>query len=142
MGDDRKKYLISYISMIDVTCAIIISNNKILCVQRSAIMSMPSKWEFPGGKLEEGESEEECLLREIREELGLVVQITSRLRENIHEYHENLRIRLIPFICKITSGELSLKEHSQSKWLEKPDLLVLDWAEADLPVVIEYMKKS
>lgn len=126
--------------MIDVTCAIIVSNNKILCVQRSALMSMPLKWEFPGGKLEEGESEEECLLREIHEELGLGVQITNRLKENIHEYHENLRIRLIPFICEIISGELSLKEHSQSKWLEKPDLLLLDWADADISIVLDYMK--
>ena len=128
--------------MIDVTCAIIISNNKFLCVQRSALMSMPLKWEFPGGKVEEGESEEECLLREIHEELGLVVQITNRLKENIHEYHENLRIRLIPFICEIISGELSLKEHSHSKWLEKPDLLLLDWADADISIVLDFMKNQ
>jgi 8-oxo-dGTP diphosphatase len=126
--------------MIDVTCAIIVSNNKILCVQRSALMSMPLKWEFPGGKREEGESEEECLFREIHEELGLVVQITDKLRDNIHHYHKNLSIRLIPFICKIVSGELSLNEHSHSKWLEKPDLLLLDWADADISIVLDYMK--
>jgi 8-oxo-dGTP diphosphatase len=126
--------------MIDVTCAIIVSNNKILCVQRSALMSTPLKWEFPGGKIEEGESEEECLLREIHEELGLVVQITDRLEENIHHYHKNLSIRLIPFICKIAGGELSLKEHCQSKWLEKPDLLLLDWADADISIVLDFMK--
>jgi len=126
--------------MIDVTCAIIKSDNKILCVQRSALMSIPLKWEFPGGKVEEGESEGQCLLREIHEELGLVIQITDRLRENIHQYHKDLSIRLIPFICKIVSGELSLKEHSRSMWLEKPDLLVLDWAEADFPIVLDYIK--
>ena len=126
--------------MIDVTCAIIKSNGKILCVQRSESMGMPLKWEFPGGKVEEGESEEACLIREIQEELGLVSEIVERLTEKFHDYGNSLTIRLIPFICEILEGELSLKEHKQSRWLEKSELLGLDWAEADLPIAMNFIQ--
>ena len=127
--------------MIEVSCAIIINPfDQVLVTQRSARMPLPLKWEFPGGKIEENETAEECLIREIREELNIEIEITSALSPNDHQYPDKL-IRLIPFICKQTGGEIILKEHADYKWLDVKDLLDLEWAEADVPVVEQYLNK-
>jgi len=126
--------------MIQVSCAIIINPfDQVLVTQRSALMSLPLKWEFPGGKIEEGETAEACLIREIKEELNIEIQITGSLSPNDYQYPDKL-IRLIPFICRHTGGEIVLKEHADYKWLGVKDLLGLDWAEADVGVVREYLK--
>ena len=125
--------------MIKVSCAIILnSTGKILVTQRSATMPLPLKWEFPGGKIETGETAEECLIREIKEELNIEIEITGSLSPNDHQYPNKL-IRLIPFICRQTGGDLALKEHAEYKWLDDKDLLDLDWAEADIPIVKQYL---
>ncbi|MDQ7949546.1 MAG: (deoxy)nucleoside triphosphate pyrophosphohydrolase [Pedobacter sp.] len=118
--------------MIDVACAIIINERKeILVTQRSASMKLSLKWEFPGGKIEKDESAEACLIREIKEELDINIIIKQALKPN--EYHYNdFSIRLIPFICEITSGEIKLTEHAAYIWLQKDKLGELDWAEADI----------
>lgn len=128
--------------MIFVTCAIIVNPiGQILITQRGSNMSLPLKWEFPGGKIELGETAEACLIREIREELNIDIEITGNLSPNDFQYPDKL-IRLIPFICEKTSGEIELNEHCQYKWVEAKDLLGLDWAEADVGVVDEYLKKA
>lgn len=127
--------------MIQVSCAIIVNSiGQVLVTQRSAYMPLPLKWEFPGGKIEDNETAEECLIREIREELNIEIEITSALSPNDHQYPNKL-IRLIPFICKKTGGEIILKEHANYKWLDVKDLLDLEWAEADVPVVEQYLNK-
>jgi 8-oxo-dGTP diphosphatase len=127
--------------MIKVSCSIIVNSiGQVLVTQRSINMPLPLKWEFPGGKIEENETAEKCLIREIREELNIEIKITSALSPNDHQYPDKL-IRLIPFICKQTGGEIILKEHADYKWLDVKDLLDLDWAEADVPVVEQYLNK-
>ena len=136
-GTDNRQLI-----MIFVSCAIILNHKgQILITQRSANMSLPLKWEFPGGKIELGETAEDCLIREIREELNIDIQITDNLSPNNYQYPDKL-IRLIPFICEKTGGEIELKEHSQYKWVEAKDLLDLDWAEADVGVVEKYLKQT
>jgi 8-oxo-dGTP diphosphatase len=124
--------------MLKVTCAIIEANNKTLVVQRSEEMKLPEKWEFPGGKIEPGETEEECLIREIKEELNINIDVIQRLKPSTFHY-PNQSIQLIPFIANYSEGELKLAEHKNFKWLSKEDLLHLDWAEADIPIVKEYI---
>ncbi len=121
-----------------VTCAIIESDNQVLVVQRSEKMKLPLKWEFPGGKIEQGESEQDCLKREIKEELNIQIELVKKLTPSPF-YYPNIFIELIPFIAKQVGGELKLNEHADFKYLDKSELLNLDWAEADVPVVKEYL---
>lgn len=127
-----------------VTCAIIYFNDKILAVQRSETMKLPLKWEFAGGKIEAGETEIDCIKREIFEELNIKIQVNKRLAPVIHQYSD-FKIELIPFVADYISGELKLREHTNSVLANKEELLNLNWAEADLPVLKEFLtlkKKS
>lgn len=125
--------------MIDVTCAIILKENKILVTQRSEIMNLPLKWEFPGGKIEKHETAENCILREIKEELNLEIELLEKLESKCFEYN-TLTINLIPFVSKHLSGEIILSEHKNFKWLTKEELIFLDWASADILVLEEFLK--
>lgn len=85
--------------MIQVICAIILKDNKILVTQRSEKMSLPLKWEFPGGKLEIYENEIDCIKREIKEELNIEIEVLKRLSNSVFDYG-TFKINLIPFIAK------------------------------------------
>ncbi len=125
--------------MIEVTCAIILdSQNRLFVAQRSAVMSLPLKWELPGGKVESNETLEDCIIREIKEELNIDIQIVEQIEFNIHSY-PSITIKLIPFICRYLSGDVLLKEHANFKWVTNNDLLDLDWAEADIPIIKNYL---
>ena len=125
--------------MIKVTCAIILFNSKILVTQRAEKMSLPLKWEFPGGKIEEGENVIECIKREIKEEINIEIEVVKQLSNSIYNYG-TFTINLIPFLSKYVSGEIILSEHSNYKLLDKSELINLDWAAADLPIVAELLK--
>ncbi|WDF67669.1 (deoxy)nucleoside triphosphate pyrophosphohydrolase [Sphingobacterium oryzagri] len=127
--------------MLHVTCGIIEQAGKILICQRSSAMSLPLKWEFPGGKVEANESEEACLKREINEELGLLIQVGTALDSVIYAY-PTFTICLHPYHCTWLDGDLHLREHAQARWVLPENLLDFDWAAADLPIVHELMKKA
>lgn len=124
--------------MLHVTCAIIQHKGKVLICQRSARMSLPHKWEFPGGKIEPGESREDCLAREIREELGITIRIGQPL--TAVEHHDgDFALTLYPFRCMLAGGTLHPTEHAQAIWVQRNELMGYDWAAADVPVVEEYL---
>ena len=100
-------------------------------------MSLPLKWEFPGGKIDKGERPEECLKRELREELGIEAAVGKPLTPVTHHY-PTFSITLYPFICTIVSGEITLHEHVACAWMPPETLHTLDWAEADMPVIETY----
>lgn len=126
--------------MLQVTCAIIEHADKILICQRSASMKLPLKWEFPGGKIERGESKEECLRREIREELNIDIIIHNAL--TMVEYHyTDFSLQLYPFVCSLKSGNVIALEHAQAIWVYPDQLRNYGWAEADLPIVNEYLTR-
>ncbi len=121
-----------------VACAIIECDGLVLAAQRNAAMSLPLKWEFPGGKIDLDESSEECLRRELVEEMGIRVCVGKNLPTNTHHY-STFSVTLHPFVCAIESGEITLHEHAAIAWLKPEQLQTLDWAEADLPVIEMYL---
>lgn len=126
----------------NVTCAILFNNlNQVLAVQRNLTMNLPLKWEFPGGKVEIGETLEECLTREIKEELDLVIKIEKVFGEYTYHYPKQ-SITLYPFVCSIVSGEIALAEHKAFQWCTREQLSELDWAEADIKIVEDFITKS
>jgi len=123
-----------------VTCAIIERNGQVLAAQRSAAMSLPLKWEFPGGKIQAGESPEECLRREIHEELGITIAITKTMKPATHSY-PGMTVTLYPFVCVVSGEKLIRNEHNALIWLPPAELPALDWAAADLPVLAAYLRQ-
>ena len=119
---------------IQVVCAVIEHDGLILATQRSSSMSLPLKWEFPGGKLEPGESLQDGLLRELQEELGITVRVGQRLASVTHRY-PGFTVTLHPFCCDQLSNTITLHEHQASCWLPPARLRELDWAEADWPII-------
>jgi 8-oxo-dGTP diphosphatase len=124
---------------VHVACAIIERNDTILAAQRSESMNLPFKWEFPGGKIRAGESPEECLKRELIEEMAIHVTVNNQLVPMTHRY-QKFTVTLYPFICTIISGEITLNEHAAIAWLLPSEMLSLDWAAADIPVIKAYLK--
>jgi 8-oxo-dGTP diphosphatase len=127
--------------MIQVTCAIIRNEkNEILVVQRGEATDHPFKWEFPGGKLAPGETEEECVIREVGEELSMEIVICGMLPKVEQDYGHK-QIALIPFICDTLDEAPVLSEHIGFKWLEEKDLMDPDYSEADIIVAKSYVER-
>ena len=124
-----------------VTCAIIERDGFVLAAQRSAAMSLPLKWEFPGGKIHHGESTTECLHRELFEELSIQVSVGKSLPVSTYQY-PTFTVTLHPFICSIAAGDIVLNEHAAVTWLAPNNLHSLDWAEADVPVIESYLVEN
>ncbi len=125
--------------MINVTCAIIRNEDcEVLVVQRGEQTDHPFKWEFPGGKIAPGESEEDCIIREISEELSIDIVICSRLEPIEYDYGIK-QIFLIPFVCDTLNDLPLLSEHIAYKWLPLEKLAAVDYSEADLIVATEYL---
>lgn len=123
--------------------AAIIENkeNEILCALRSPDMSLPNMWEFPGGKVEQGEDLHSAIEREIAEELECKIKANDVFNENTHEY-DTFIITLITIKCTIVEGTPIPKEHSKLIWLKRENLSSLKWAPADVPAVEELIIKK
>lgn len=125
---------------VPVVCGIIVRDEKVFCVERGPEMRLAYKWEFPGGKVEQGEAQEDALIRELEEELGVTVKPLLPLHSSKYIY-EHVSVELIPFVCVLVDGEIDLREHSAEKWLSHDELSQLDWAEADKPIVKEVKRR-
>jgi 8-oxo-dGTP diphosphatase len=128
--------------MTDVTCAIIRNDDEeVLIVQRGENSDHPYKWEFPGGKTAPGESHEDCVVREVAEELGMQIIIRSCLEPVEHDYGKK-KIRLIPFICDTLDDLPVLSEHIDFRWLKSEKLSEVDFCEADILIARSYIVNS
>lgn len=129
--------------IIEVVCGIILGDEgRFLACRRPAGKHLAGKWEFPGGKVDAGESPEAALARELREELGVTVAVDRRM--SCVEFDYGIRhIRLTPFLCRISEGKPLPLEHSEIRWCgAEGDWKALDWAEADRPILRELAENS
>src|SRR5690625_1957964 len=118
---------------IKVVAAMIEQDGNILCMQRKS-GTLANKWEVPGGKVEAGETLEEALKREVKEELACEIEVGVLIADVLHPYDFG-KIRLLTFHCTITKGVPKLIDHLDKKWLSRKQLLSLDWVPADLTTV-------
>jgi 8-oxo-dGTP diphosphatase len=125
--------------MIEVVCGVIQNaQGQFLTCLRPKGKHLDGKWEFPGGKVDPGESHEEALIRELQEELGITVQVGQALRPVVWSY-EKKWIRLSPFHCRIISGNPQPLEHEKLTWCAPESLNTLTWADADQPILREIL---
>ncbi len=121
---------------INVVGAVIIKDGLVLCAQRGSGGNLPGLWEFPGGKIETGESMQDALQREILEELMCTIDVGSRVMATIHEYDFGV-ISLTTFYCTLVAGSPKASEHASIAWLDPRDLNTLQWAPADIPAITQ-----
>lgn len=120
---------------IKVVAAIIIDHGKVFATQRG-YGEFKGKWEFPGGKVEEDETLEEALIREIKEELDTEISVGGLL-ETVEYDYPKFHLSMECFICEVKSGNLILKEHEASMWLDKDSLNSVDWLPADQGLIVK-----
>lgn len=118
---------------IEVVAAIIVNEKKVFATQRG-YGEFKDGWEFPGGKIELGESSEEALVREIREELDVDIKV-GRLLETVEYDYPRFHLTMHCFICELLSEEIILKEHEDAKWLAEEELDSVDWLPADVSLI-------
>ena len=120
--------------MLQVTAGIIKQNEKILIGRRKPGKHLAGFWEFPGGKLEENETPEDCLRREILEELGINIKVLSHFMDSIFHYPEK-SICLMAYYCEFIEGEIILTDHDKAEWIALNEFGKYEFAPADKPIV-------
>lgn len=118
----------------EVVAAVLIRDNRVFCAQRKNSGETAKKWEFPGGKIEEGETRQQALAREISEELSTRIAVGDFITTVDHQY-QTFALTMHAYRCSILEGTLTLSEHLDSRWLAREELDSVDWAPADLPIV-------
>lgn len=126
--------------VVRVSAAIIIKDNKVLATQRGH-GEFKGGWEFPGGKIEEGETAKKALIREIKEELDIIIEVGELFKIVEYDYPA-FHLTMNCFLCKIKSGEIVLKEHEAIKWLTKDTLKSVEWLPADIGLIEKIINKN
>lgn len=117
-----------------VTAAVIIQDGKVLITQRKVGVNQELKWEFPGGKMEVSESPEECLAREIKEELNINISV-GRIFDVVYYRYPNITILLLAYSCEIIDGNPDAVDCNDFEWVSINSLDKYSFAEADIPIV-------
>lgn len=117
-----------------VVGAVLVRDGRILAARRSESMTLPGYWEFPGGKIEPGESPQEALQRELNEELLCMAEIGEHLETTTYEYDFGV-VTLSTYLCTLLEGEPRITEHSELRWLTPDELNTVEWAPADIPAI-------
>jgi len=130
---------VSLKKQIDVTAAIIVNDGKVFAARRKPGIHLAGFWEFPGGKLEEGETPEQCLARELQEEFTITTRVGAFVGESVFDYGTKV-VRLMAYQVKHISGDFELIDHDEMRWLAFDELDNVEWAPADIPLVEQYKK--
>ena len=120
--------------IIEVLCCLIFNSKNKLLITRRGSGNFKGKWEFPGGKLEKDETEEECLKREILEELNIEIDVKSFFMRNNHSY-PTFTVKLISYISIFNNGEIELVDHDKYEWVEIHKLKDYDFLDGDIPII-------
>ncbi|GGA33709.1 (deoxy)nucleoside triphosphate pyrophosphohydrolase [Psychrobacillus lasiicapitis] len=127
---------------VHVVGAIIENENKeIFCALRSHEMSLPNYWEFPGGKIEDDETPEQALKREIAEEFACSIEVGEKVEDTTYEY-DKVIVRLETYKAKLLQGTPLALEHAEMRWVTRDNLHKLDFAPADIPAVEKIIKQN
>jgi len=118
-----------------VVAALILKDDKILACQRTRHQVMPLKWEFPGGKIEEGEQPRDAMRRELEEELGIAATVGDEVARLVHEYPGGGSVELRFYVVRSYKGELENRIFREIRWVDRSELTTLDFLEADLSLV-------
>ena len=119
---------------IKVTAAILAKDGRIIIAQRKSSDHLSGKWEFPGGKIEPGETPEVCLARELKEEFDIDVAIGEHLGSNVHHY-DHVSIELMAYRASWVGGAIKMNDHKAYRWVTIDQLTEFDFAPADVPLV-------
>lgn len=124
---------------VEVVCALIQNEEgKIFCCQRGPGRALANKWEFPGGKIEQNETQKEALIREIKEELKSDIEVIRYIGVSNHEYadlEKPFSITMYAYLCKLVNGNLELTEHINSCYADVNEMKLMDFATADIPLI-------
>jgi len=118
----------------EVVASVLIKDNRVFCAQRKDSGETAKKWEFPGGKIEAGETHQEALQREISEELSTTIAVGNFITTVNHQY-QTFAITMHAYHCTVIQGNLTFSEHLDSRWLSREELDSVEWAPADIPIV-------
>jgi 8-oxo-dGTP diphosphatase len=124
-----------------VAAAIIEKGQMVLIGKRAAHKDFAGYWELPGGKIEPGETDENCIERELYEELKIKVTIRGFIAEQYHDYG-NVKILLKVYLCNLIEGEFILTDHDDVRWVPKDKLLSFDLVPADISIIQKYINKN
>ena len=119
---------------VKVVGAVIEKDDKILCAQRNGEKSLPNMWEFPGGKIEDGELPEAALKRELMEEMDCEINVLDKIVTTVYEY-DFATIELTTYYAEMVSDSIVLREHQDMKWLSRDELDSVEWAPADIEAI-------
>lgn len=119
---------------IRVVGAVFHDGERFLACRKKPGKPLEGHWEFPGGKIEPGETPEQALAREIREELNLIAEVGQKVTTTTYEY-DFATIELTTFYCTLVDGDLRLTDHDDTKWVTSTEAAHLTWAPADIPAV-------
>lgn len=119
---------------IEVAAAVILDNNVVFAARRRPGIHLAGYWEFPGGKIELGETPEQCLFRELHEELGVTTRIGEYIGESLYDYGSKI-VRLMAYRVEHILGDFRLNDHDELRWITAEELDSITWAPADIPIV-------
>ncbi|MDZ5660669.1 (deoxy)nucleoside triphosphate pyrophosphohydrolase [Nocardioides sp. S-58] len=139
-ADANRRDATAMVRQIHVVGAVIISGCNVLCVQRGPDGPLPLMWEFPGGKIEAGETPQAALKREIYEELLCEVAVGDEVTTTSYKYEFGV-VHLTTFYCELVHGSPQLVEHAALKWSDARELRSLEWAPADIPAIEIIMQR-